>query len=412
MDQKCETAVQTAPEIGTWIGKSGAITLDVPPGCTELTLTVHSGPGELYDFFPFLVTFAVDGETAAIVEFDDGWDWRTVRLPVRPGQASVVVEVWSELATRPVDRNLGQDERVLSVCVREHSATAGNRLPQRNRLPSHGPGSWKEALNRPAPVFVIGCYRSGTSILTWAIGQHPHVFPLDETNWLPTLCLAGMAAFALAARKGQQSGPAIYDLEQDDFLRWQGASVDRLHMDMSEERAKRISLGRLAGKERRFDPRFRLDRSPAASKWRWVDGTPENTSVAIGLAHMFPRARFIYLVREPRAVVRSLMRFHEVEGPAFSFEEAVLAWESLNMAGYEAAKELGPTVVLPVRYADLANDPDRTLDRIFAFVDAPAFPKAAESFGQMINSSPDQPVAWTGAQVAELERLDRIDVTP
>ena len=41
-------------------------------------------------------------------------------------------------------------------------------------------GRRSDALGRK-PVFIIGSPRSGTSILTWALGQHPNLYPLEET---------------------------------------------------------------------------------------------------------------------------------------------------------------------------------------------------------------------------------------
>jgi hypothetical protein len=37
-------------------------------------------------------------------------------------------------------------------------------------------------MNRP--IFVVGSPRSGTSILTWCLGQHPNIIPLPESSWM------------------------------------------------------------------------------------------------------------------------------------------------------------------------------------------------------------------------------------
>jgi len=50
----------------------------------------------------------------------------------------------------------------------------------------------------PQPVFVVGMYRSGTSILTWALGQHPNLWALDETGWLPIFSNAILATWQRA----------------------------------------------------------------------------------------------------------------------------------------------------------------------------------------------------------------------
>ena len=44
-------------------------------------------------------------------------------------------------------------------------------------------------------------------------------------------------------------------------------------------------------------------------KGRWIDGTPEYSLCIYGLLELFPEARFIHIVRDVGAVVRSMVRF-------------------------------------------------------------------------------------------------------
>src|ERR1041384_604519 len=46
----------------------------------------------------------------------------------------------------------------------------------------------QEQINKP--IFVVGSPRSGTSILTWCLGQHPNIFPVNESTGLGALALA------------------------------------------------------------------------------------------------------------------------------------------------------------------------------------------------------------------------------
>ncbi|SRR6266550_572959 len=39
------------------------------------------------------------------------------------------------------------------------------------------------------PIFVVGSTRSGTSILTWCLGQHPSVLAVPESNWMGDLAI-------------------------------------------------------------------------------------------------------------------------------------------------------------------------------------------------------------------------------
>ena len=50
---------------------------------------------------------------------------------------------------------------------------------------------------------------------------------------------------------------------------------------------------------------FRVSRGQSESKRRWVDGTPEYSLYIWPLLKLFPRAKFIHIIRDVRAAVRS-----------------------------------------------------------------------------------------------------------
>ena len=61
----------------------------------------------------------------------------------------------------------------------------------------------KEGIGKP--IFVVGSPRSGTSILTWCIGQHPNILPQEESNWLGPFAVDA----AVGYQRGSERGLAI-----------------------------------------------------------------------------------------------------------------------------------------------------------------------------------------------------------
>jgi hypothetical protein len=256
------------------------------------------------------------------------------------------------------------------------------------------------------PIFVIGSYRSGTSIATWTLGQHPNIAPLEETNWMTMLYLGAVSAYEMA-EKNHGSAPEIYNLNKGDFLRWQGWSIHQMHRAMSERRIREVDTMRIQQMDEGYDNRFTLRRSPLAPKKRWVDGTPENTGMALGLARMFERSQFIFMLRNPRQVVRSLMNHSNAGGVDRPASEAVRIWETMSKNGYEALEQLGSTRVMLTPFDLLHKEPARLVRQWFDFLDEPGYVQATRTLQKTINSSGD--TSWIGDNMMEQREWDRLD---
>src|SRR5689334_9241423 len=81
------------------------------------------------------------------------------------------------------------------------------------------------------PIFVIGSYRSGTSILTWSLGQHFNIFPLEETNWIYKLGVYLDCLYSLGAANGEFSHLSSTGVTRMGFYRSFGKYVDSLVLE-------------------------------------------------------------------------------------------------------------------------------------------------------------------------------------
>jgi hypothetical protein len=110
----------------------------------------------------------------------------------------------------------------------------------------------------------------------------------------------------------------------------------------------------------------------------WIDHTPTNFRRGLTLLRMFPKARFIHLVRDGRAVAASLLPLDW--GPNNALHAAEF-WMARCAAGLVAESELGPERVMRVRYEDLVGDPGSTLSRIARYAGLDYEPAMAEGTG-------------------------------
>ena len=237
------------------------------------------------------------------------------------------------------------------------------------------------------PVFVVGSPRSGTSILTWCLGHHPNLFPVPESNWMGDFAVNVAIAYRIGAARNYYSILSAMDIPDDELFAAFGRSINDLFLRHRTDLEKKRYANRI---ELKLEPRWIKAASTAAGpKTRWVDGTPEYSFHIHGLRKLFPQALFIHLVRDVRAVVRSMVKFHSVTGIQLvaNEEEAYRYWMRTVGACLLAERAYGPAVLRRVRYTDLIEHPEPTMRSLLDFLGEPYTEKCLEPLELRINSS-------------------------
>ena len=263
------------------------------------------------------------------------------------------------------------------------------------------------------PIFVVGSPRSGTSILTWCLGQHPNLFPVPESNWMGDFAVNVAVAYQIGAARGDYSICSAMDIRDSELFAALGQSINQVILqhrtDLELKRKSRTDASKV-------DARWLEATSISAGpKTRWVDGTPEYSLHICGLLKLFPQALFVHLIRDVRAVVRSMVNFDRVAGFKLvaNEEEAYRYWIRTVSACLMAERAYGPNVVRRVRYSDLIEKPEPTMRSLLNFLGEPYTARCLEPLSERINSSnvPDDckgdVTTIDPAVVEQATRLDR-----
>ncbi|MET7776847.1 sulfotransferase [Streptomyces mirabilis] len=205
------------------------------------------------------------------------------------------------------------------------------------------------------PVFVLGCPRSGTTLLQLMLHAHPRIALPPETRFvLPAY--EGRLAFGDLAERDNRAGLA----------RWiTGRKETRFH-------ELGLDAGRVAGRITDGPPTLGSALGIALrayaeehGKVRWGDKRPAYALHVAEILRLFPDAQFVHLVRDGRDCVASLLRmpwWHR------GFHEAVATWAQVVDTTRKYARELGPDSWYPLRFEDLVADPAGQLRGVCGFL--------------------------------------------
>ena len=231
------------------------------------------------------------------------------------------------------------------------------------------------------PVFVVGSPRSGTSILTWCLGQHPNLFAVPESNWMGDFVANAAVAHRIGAARGHLSILSAMDISQGELLCELGRGINDLilshRQDLERTRAAIPSL-----------PEF-MRRPLSGPRMRWVDGTPEYSFYIYALRKLFPEAVFIHVLRNVRDVVRSMLNFHRLTGVQLvaNEEEAYRYWLRTVKACVQAERAYGSNVVRRFAYNSLIDHPESAVRSMLDFVGESFCAQCLEPLNCQINSS-------------------------
>lgn len=210
------------------------------------------------------------------------------------------------------------------------------------------------------PFFVCGAPKSGTTWLQRLLDAHPEVCCSGEGHFI-TRFTAPVAKVVNAYNR---------DLGWEAKLVYDGApyygGVSQAEFD---EVARGFILARL--------------RARADARTRWIgDKTPNYTKHLDQLHRLFPQAKIIHIVRDPRDVAVSRMAFSKRAGAQEAstpgseqhrqtLDGAVRSWTEAVTA-VDAFAQAHPGLVHELRYLDLHADPIGEAERLFTFLGAPA----------------------------------------
>lgn len=214
------------------------------------------------------------------------------------------------------------------------------------------------------PFFLVGCPRSGTTLLQACVAAHPDVVSFPETHFFNK-------AFPRHPLRRALGWPA---LQAWRYMAGWARLIGRPDLAALDD-VRPWSADYARGFRRILD-RLAEERQRAC----WLEKTPEHVYRIPQIARAVPGARFVHLVRNGEDVVASLHplsnrnpaiwrgRMRHLRGRGLSLSECVARW---NASVEITARLRADPAHHVVRYEQLVEDPPRVLRELCAFLRLP-----------------------------------------
>jgi hypothetical protein len=212
-------------------------------------------------------------------------------------------------------------------------------------------------------VFIVGCPRSGTTLLGRMVDAHPSIAVIHESRWIPFWFLNGVGIDS----NGCVTEEFLSRLTAYKRFPKLGLDVRTVEALISPERPMSYASFTTA----LFDLYGRREGKPLVG-----DKTPRYVREVPTLHELFPTARFVHLIRDGRDTALSIMAWGNAEHTVGSFTTyaqdrvttTALWWEWQVRLGCEAGASLDPSLYCEVRYESLVTDPKSTCRDLCAFL--------------------------------------------
>ncbi|MEX0660703.1 MAG: sulfotransferase [Candidatus Woykebacteria bacterium] len=201
-------------------------------------------------------------------------------------------------------------------------------------------------------IFIGGCPRSGTTMLGAMLGTADEAMTTPESHFKQTILLKSL----INTEKGINSQKFVQTLKNSFRFKIWDIDIPSFnfpnHMKAADYQNFLYAL---------VDT-YSIKHN--SQKWvTWIDHTPQNFQEGATLLKTFPNAKFIHIIRDPRAIFSSVINVDW--GPVIAEETAI--WWSHKISYALAFQHRYPDKCLLVRYEDIVQNTEESLVEICDF---------------------------------------------
>jgi hypothetical protein len=210
-------------------------------------------------------------------------------------------------------------------------------------------------------LFIVGCARSGTTLVHRIVDAHPEIAITPEMHWITRHFKSrnGLVASELVSELVGHKRFAQFEIPREQFEGLLGSG---------EALPYPTFLNRV------FGLYGQIKNKPLVG-----NKTPAYIRRMLDLHALWPEAKFVHIIRDGRDVCLSVLNWkkaNHIVGRYASWEEdpvstTALWWERKVRKAREDGAALGPGLYHEMHYEDLVDDPQRECKRLCEFLGVP-----------------------------------------
>ncbi len=221
------------------------------------------------------------------------------------------------------------------------------------------------------PIFVVGAPRSGTTLVGKILGQHSKIHTPGETHFFEDIWsrrqemgeLKTEAEIAVAAARTMTL-----------FQRYNFPETQKFVDSCLNSTALVQQTLDLEGGYGALYAAFMMTLANCAGKTSVCDDTPKHLFYIPDILQLFPGARFIGCVRDPRDFLFSYRNYWRRSSESDRIKALYhpivtsMIWRSSAKSLLKYARQLGPDKMLLVQYENLVQNPEQTIQDMSNFL--------------------------------------------
>ncbi len=202
------------------------------------------------------------------------------------------------------------------------------------------------------PFFIIGVPRSGTTLLSVMLGNHPDVYIDGDSVGRP------LARLYRRYLRGDCTGDGV---SRSAFLR---QLMARSYKGRLQRLTEDVDWDADSESIQQYFYRVVHAFAERQGKKMWGDKTPELNFELEEITQLFPEAKFIHLLRDPRPNALSLSGRQLYPLPL-----AAAYWREINSLACAQRDLLGAERFMMLRYEDLLDRPVESMKKVCSFLE-------------------------------------------